>query len=215
MFVVAFFLATDFIGLIISRYHQHVIPVCLTSAISSSTHSSIIGFSSDGYPIYGAFGYTNGTNPNSPIKRMISSWVLRNITVRQTFWNGTVLSSSLWGPIVNATFPIGSFLEDYGYVAGYGDLDFFNGRWTKTPDYPNGTYAYFSTTNSTGYPTYPFFVGPYFYGNVPNVQGVQEVRYAYYVYANSTKSSSASIEAIKSFDFDCCNFCIFIKKLRF
>ena len=129
---------------------------------------------------------------------MISSWVLRNITVRQTFWNGTVLSSSLWGPIVNATFPIGSFLEDYGYVAGYGDLDFFNGRWTKTPDYPNGTYAYFSTTNSTGYPTYPFFVGPYFYGNVPNVQGVQEVRYAYYVYANSTKSSSASIEAIKS-----------------
>ncbi len=123
------------------------------------------------------------------------------LSVRQTFWNGTVLASSLWGPIVNATMPIGSFLEDYGYVAGYGDLDFFNGRWAITPDYPNGTYAYFSTTNSLGYPTYPFLVGPYFYGNVPNVQGIQETRYSYYTYSNSTKSSSTIIEPVKRFIF--------------
>jgi hypothetical protein len=43
--------------------------------------------------------------------------------VRQTYWNGTTLSLSMYGPPVSATFPIGSFNEDYGYVANSGDLD--------------------------------------------------------------------------------------------
>ena len=45
-------------------------------------------------------------------------------------------------------------------------IDQYNGRYTKTPEYPNGTYAYFITTTSTGEPAYPFIVGPQYYGVV-------------------------------------------------
>ena len=39
----------------------------------------------------------------------------------------------------------GTFVQDYEYVAGSGDLDECNGRITVTPDFPDGTYAYFLT----------------------------------------------------------------------
>ena len=45
-------------------------------------------------------------------------------------------------------FPLGFFIKDYEYQ-GNGDLDRNNGRFCITPDYPNGTYAYFSTINPT------------------------------------------------------------------
>jgi len=63
-------------------------------------------------------------------------------------------------------FPSGSFIEDYTYQEGLGSLDRFNGRYCVTPDYPNGTYAYFSTQDTTGVPTYPYFVGQNFYGSL-------------------------------------------------
>ena len=37
----------------------------------------------------------------------------------------------------------GAFTADYEYVAGSGTLDECNGRFTKTPEFPKGTYAYF------------------------------------------------------------------------
>jgi hypothetical protein len=55
-----------------NEYHQHVVPVCLSSATSSTAHSPIVGFATDGYPIYGPFGYTNALNPNSAIKRILN-----------------------------------------------------------------------------------------------------------------------------------------------
>ena len=125
--------------------------------------------------------------PSSEFKRMLTSYQLRSITVRQTYWNGINLGSALYGPPVNASCPIGSFNEDYGYVAGLGDLDMCNGRWTKTPDYPNSTQVYFSTTNSSGYPTYLYLVGPTFYGNEPTSMA-EQTRYTYYQYVNSTSS---------------------------
>ena len=42
----------------------------------------------------------------------------------------------------------GFFIKDYEYQ-GNGDLDRNNGRFCITPDYPNGTYAYFATINPT------------------------------------------------------------------
>lgn len=63
-------------------------------------------------------------------------------------------------------FPAGSFIEDYSYVTGLGTLDRFNGRYCVTPDYPNGTYAYFATQNASGTPTYPYFIGQNFYGSL-------------------------------------------------
>ncbi|MEM9312094.1 MAG: YHYH protein, partial [Pseudomonadota bacterium] len=39
----------------------------------------------------------------------------------------------------------GTFIRDYEFVAGLGNLDECNGRFVRTPDFPDGTYAYFLT----------------------------------------------------------------------
>ncbi len=101
------------------------------------------------------------------------------------------LSASFYGPAVDATFPVGSFIEDYAYVSGSGDLDLCNGRWSITPDFPNWTYAYFFATDSSGIPVYPFIIGPKFYGNLPSMQNSRETLYTYYKYANSTSGSNS------------------------
>ena len=43
-----------------------------------------------------------------------------------------------------------------------GDLDKRNGRYCVTPDYPNGTYAYFITEDSNGDPAFPYIMGDQF-----------------------------------------------------
>ena len=40
-----------------------------------------------------------------------------------------------------STFPDGFFLNDYYFDRAIGDLDEFNGRFCKTPEYPDGIYA--------------------------------------------------------------------------
>ena len=55
-------------------------------------------------------------------------------------------------------------VEDYDYTPGSGDLDQYNdGRSCVTPDFPNGTYAYFVTISSTGAAAFPYYLGPQFY----------------------------------------------------
>lgn len=66
--------------------------------------------------------------------------------------------------IVQEGYEMGSFIQDYIYEEGYGDLDEFNGRFSVTPEYPNGTYAYFLTTDSSDNPVYPYAIGPKYYG---------------------------------------------------
>ena len=39
----------------------------------------------------------------------------------------------------------GTFVNDYEFVEGRGDLDACNGRFCVTPEYPDATYAYFLT----------------------------------------------------------------------
>ena len=64
------------------------------------------------------------------------------------------------------SFTNGSFIEDYQYIEGTGSLDRFNGRYCVTPDFPDGTYAYFATQDSSGTPVYPYFIGQNFYGSL-------------------------------------------------
>ena len=64
-------------------------------------------------------------------------------------------------------WPIGIFVEDYVYSSDNGGtLDQHNGRFCVTPEYPDGTYAYFATEDSQGNPVYPYFVGNTFYGTL-------------------------------------------------
>ena len=137
------------------EYHHHVSPKCLYDSRDSAHHSPIIGYMFDGFPIYGAYAY---------IKRMTSSYQLRNITTRTTDPYGNTTSAA--GPAVSVTYPVGAFLWDYTHVAGSGDLDSNNGRFCVTPEYPTGTYAYFVTIDSTLTPVYPYTSGLNYYGVV-------------------------------------------------
>lgn len=130
--------------------------------IDSTQHSPLIGYAYDGFPIYGAYGYSN-TNGTGAITRMKSGYQLRNLTTRNTYANGNTVTS---GPAVSATYPLGYFREDYEYIGGSSPdiLDIHNGRFCVTPEYPNGTYAYFCTVNSNWNSAYPYAVGPTFYG---------------------------------------------------
>ena len=132
-------------------------------AINTSQHSPLIGFAADGFPIYGAYAYTN-TDGTGPITRMKSSYQLRNITVRTHWADNTDVAD---GPAVSATYPLGYFREDYEFIAHPGDptyLDEHNGRICKTPEYPNGIYCYFATVDTNHNSAYPYVVGPTFYG---------------------------------------------------
>jgi hypothetical protein len=111
-------------------YHNHVVLVCLYNLNNSAVHSPIIGYAFDGFPIYGPYGYSNALNSSSPIKLMVSGYAIRSISNRTTLSSGTILSSAYYGPPINSTYPLGSFLEDYAYSSSNGDLDSCNGRLT-------------------------------------------------------------------------------------
>lgn len=125
-------------------------------------HGPLIGFAFDGYPIYGAYGWQDGT---TNVKRMRPSYQLRNITERTTLANGQALTQQQYGPTLTAQ-PLGAYAEDFEFVAGSGDLDEHNGRFCITPEYPNGTYAYFATIDANGNSAYPYMIGPTYYGVV-------------------------------------------------
>tara|TARA_B100000073_G_scaffold346603_1_gene358409 strand:- start:561 stop:4733 length:4173 start_codon:yes stop_codon:yes gene_type:complete len=61
-------------------------------------------------------------------------------------------------------YVLGDFIQDYIYDDSQGILDEFNGIFTSTPEYPNGTYAYFMAEDGSSNPAYPYAIGPKFYG---------------------------------------------------
>lgn len=157
-------------------------------------HSPILGWVADGYPIYGPYGYSNPTNPASGIRRMISGYVPRNGqhgtdnlstngAVRATIpaWAQRVfgVSANQAGPTVSTSYPFGRYMEDNAYLGDLTnpatgsnyqqgadfDLDEYNGRWCVTPEFPNGTYAYFVSIASDGTPEFPYNIGRGFYGD--------------------------------------------------
>jgi hypothetical protein len=148
------------------EYHHHVNPVCLYDPADSSKHSPIIGFAFDGYPIYGAYGYRD-PQAGGVVTRMRSSYRMRAIAERTTLPDGTVLTGADVGPSPSdPRYPLGTYVEDNEYVEGVGDLDEHNGRLCITPEYPQGTYAYFVTISEDGAPVYPYVIGPQFRGVV-------------------------------------------------
>ena len=85
------------------------------------------------------------------------------------------------------TWPSGFFIEDFTYKNKEGDivLDENNGRHCVTPDFPNGTYAYFATiatdesdTQSpfTGFrrPKFPYLIGENYHAK-PNTFNFKKV----------------------------------------
>ncbi|NOT36616.1 MAG: YHYH protein [Saprospiraceae bacterium] len=138
--------------------------------IDTSKHSPLLGYAYDGFPIYGAYAYKN-LDGTGGIVRILSSYSLKNHTTRT---NGPNVGQT----IGTQTFFNGYFREDYEYIASTDPerLDLSNGRFCVTPEYPNGTYAYFTTVNADHSSAYPYIIGPTFYGTrtASKVTGINE-----------------------------------------
>ena len=78
--------------------------------------------------------------------------------------------------VLQGTWPLGVFVEDWQYVENQPQplntppfdkpLDRHNGRFCVTPEYPDGTYAYFATLDENNQPAYPYFLGNTLYGDL-------------------------------------------------
>ena len=123
------------------------INIDLTEKTIGISHSKIIGWAYDGNPIYGPYGFAN-TNGTGSIVRMTSKYTLN--------------SNRTNGPNIN-DYPLGSFIEDYTANNTQASLDEHNGRFCVTPEFPNGTYAYFTTIDSNGNLAFPYIVGKTYY----------------------------------------------------
>ncbi|HVV01474.1 MAG TPA: YHYH protein, partial [Verrucomicrobiae bacterium] len=208
-------------------YHTHQNPIALrfqlgdhvdfdssNKAYSEDTnaptrHSPIIGWSYDGYPIYGPYGYSSATDPDSGIRRMVSGYVQRDGTggtdevstnrgvipawyarFRQAHFGGAYSTAAGTNrPAVNSTYPVGTFAEDFSYLGDVTnpatgeiyqqgtdfDLDVYNGRYCVTPEFPEGTYAYFVDIDDEGNSIYPYAFGFEFYGVASGSSGFASI----------------------------------------
>ena len=192
------------------NHHYHGDPIALryllgdhvsfdatTKIYSESTnavtkHSPILAWVKDGLPVYGPYGYSNATNANSGVRRMLSGFQLRNglngtdnltNTARATIpaWAQRLYSvaAAQAGPTNFTTYPIARYMEDYAYLGDLTntatgtnyqlgvefDLNEYNVRWCVTPEFPNGTYAYFVSMETNGIPKYPNNIGRAFYAS--------------------------------------------------
>tara|TARA_B100000768_G_scaffold94706_1_gene88518 strand:- start:196 stop:1161 length:966 start_codon:yes stop_codon:yes gene_type:complete len=135
------------------EYHYHGMPELLIEFLGDNQDMTLVGWASDGFPVYARYGYSNTNNSNSTIKSLEPSYRLKS---QPDSNRPMVLTSLAGGPGQGNTSPntpiaMGAFTQDYEYVEGLGDLDQCNGRFGVTPEFPNGIYYYVVTDN------FPFF----------------------------------------------------------
>ncbi len=111
-------------------------------------HSPILGYAYDGNPIYGPYAFENPTGGS--VIRLTTGYIV-----------DTTSKVGLRPP----GYALGYFIDDFKYDNS-GDLDEYGGRYCITPQYPDGTYAYFYSidVDSSGVaePKYPYIMGTKF-----------------------------------------------------
>ncbi len=117
-------------------YHYHGIPEGFMAKLGKGAAMTLIGWAVDGFPIYARYGHSVASDANSSIQVIRASYQLKSVPAPGR-------------PPISA-YPMGTFTQDYEYLAGAGDLDECNGRIGVTPEFPSGTYHYFATD------TYPY-----------------------------------------------------------
>ncbi|QXD24773.1 YHYH protein [Opitutia bacterium ISCC 51] len=115
-------------------YHYHGIPNGLVKLSDNSQGMILVGYASDGFPVYAFHGYNDPSDKKSALTKAKPSFKLKE-GIRPDGPKG---------------YYDGTFVQDWEYVEGYGDLDECNGRFGVTPEYPEGIYHYYLTE------TYPF-----------------------------------------------------------
>ena len=119
-------------------YHYHGMPEgFLTKLGAGASAMTLIGWATDGFPIYARYGYADAEDLSSAIVAMEGSYRL--------------VSTIPANRPPTDVYDLGTFSDDWEYVEGSGDLDECNGRFGVTPEFPDGIYHYFATD------TYPYF----------------------------------------------------------
>ncbi len=185
-------------------------------------HSPIHGFAYDGFPIFGPYQAADTL--------AVSCWAARNYSSSETgcsggertclltdpfdYTQGTT-STSYEGPLLNSTVTSqsgnaiyvtsGSYFEDFYYnsscyAQGGVYLDSHNGH-----DHDGIGYHYHLTMDSDGVPTFPYAVGPKYYGCLPSSSQSCGTSYLYGAnifgvdkYATGTSTCGGS-EAVTSY----------------
>lgn len=117
---------------------------------------------------------TAGADNLSSTRTTIPQWAVR----------AYALSAAQSGPPVSTTYPLGRYLEDNAYKgdltnpatgqlykqgtdtqANDFDLDERNVRYCVTPEFPNGTWAYFLCIDAAGNPVFPYQVARSYQGD--------------------------------------------------
>jgi hypothetical protein len=119
------------------EYHYHGMPEGFVTKLGGSSASmTLVGWASDGFPIYARYGYTTATDATSALKVLTGSYQIK--------------STPDTNRPATSLYAMGTFGQDYEYVSGSGDLDECNGRTGVTPEFPGGIYHYMITD------TYPY-----------------------------------------------------------
>ncbi|ARD21259.1 YHYH protein [Shewanella japonica] len=120
------------------EYHYHGMPEGFIELQQGGNDKmTLIGWAADGFPIYARYGYSDANDASSELKAIQGSYQLV-----------TTVSESRPSTEI---YPLGTFAQDWEYIAGFGDLDECNGRVGVTPEFPNGIYHYYATDS------YPYF----------------------------------------------------------
>lgn len=191
------------------------------STTTATAHSPILGWMADGYPVYGPYGYASPMNASSGVRRMIPGYVKRDGTNGTTNLNtagrttlpdwaaraqnrSVTLTSNVYGPAVSSTYVLGHYLEDYDYLGNLGktqgtdfDLNECNVRFCLTPEFPNGTYAYFMTIEADGTPKFPYIIGRWFYG-APTGTSITAITESVTEYVRVSQASAIQLVATRS-----------------
>jgi hypothetical protein len=116
-------------------YHYHGLPTGLVQRLRAQHGKDkmlLIGYAADGFPMYAEFGHAKSGDATSALKKLQPSYRLKNGS-RPTGDQGP-------GDMYD-----GTFVQDFEFIEGSGDLDECNGREGVTPEYPRGTYYYVAT----------------------------------------------------------------------
>ena len=135
------------------EYHYHGMPELLIDLLEDDQSMTLVGWASDGFPVYARYGYADANDSGSEVISLQPSWRLKT---EPDEGRPDTLTALEGGPGQGTIYPnipiqLGAFTQDFEYVEGHGDLDECNGRIGVTPEFPEGIYYYIVTDD------FPYF----------------------------------------------------------
>jgi YHYH protein len=127
------------------------------------------------------YGSNGTTNLRTEGRKSLGQWAasMHTFTTAADSAGHVPLPAAAYGPNVDTYFYIGRYNEDYEYRGDMGeaqgstyDLDQFNARFCRTPEYPEGTWAYHVTIDAAGKAVFPYTVGRQYRGQPLGATGV-------------------------------------------